>query len=162
MGATLPKEQRYTDARFRRVARNFKLDLADAVELVAFLHFVPPRYARWIFGWRAAGVRDAKLLMGHPQIQDLAKPLIEENIYALSVDVGLAILRAMQDGGWTPSRGAPQVVRDTIAELRAIGNRGVDIARLTGINEKTVSEWAHSRSPRGEGQRARAVAALVV
>jgi hypothetical protein len=162
MGATLPLEQRATDPRFRRVTRRFKLDVADAVELVAFLHIVPPAHAKWIFQWGEAGVRDARQLLAHPEISKLAQPMVEENIRALNVDVGLAVLKAMRDGGWTPGKTVPKIVRDTIAELRSLGNSGAKISRVTGIPEPTISRWLHGPSKRSESRRSRAVAALVL
>jgi hypothetical protein len=162
MGATLPTVARLTDSRFRRARKVFRLDVADAVELTAFLHIVPPEFARWIFGWKRTSVLAAREFLADPRLNELAAPLVVENIHALSVDVGLAILKAMQDGGWRARNTAPKIVMDTIAELRANGTTPERIAEATGLRVETVWKWSRPKSNRAESQRARAAAALVL
>lgn len=162
MGATLPRIERVTDARFRRACGVFRLDLVDAVELTAFLHIVPPDFARWIFGWKRTSVLAAREFLADPKICELAQPLVVENIHAMSVPNGLAILRAMQDGGWRPRNTAPQVVFDTIANMRADGMPPEKIAEITGLRVETVWRWSRPRSEKASAAQARAVAALIL
>lgn len=107
--------------KFRLIARNFRLRKVPyevACELVAFLHVVPLRHAKWIFQWNPRTVRRARFIWKHEGVQAdaLKSGMIEANMRAVSVDVGLALLAAMREGGW-PGRGVlPDVVRMAIAE----------------------------------------------
>ena len=146
LGVTLPKVERYTDARFRRVARWFdpyKLDAETAVQLVAFLHVVPPKFAKFIFGWRRGF--GAEALMLHEPFVEAAQDLVRANAESMTIEAGMAILRAMQDGGWTSRKGAPKFIKDLLRELRASGLSMPRVSALTGIPYDTVHEWSGKR-----------------
>lgn len=155
-----------TDNRFRRVAtRRFsarKLDAHTAVELVAFSHLVEPYSMRAIFGWGKWWDFEWAKLANSEAHQRAAIPMIEANARALSVEAGLAILRAMRDGGWKPGKGRamPPVVKDTLLELRARGFKGVDVAKLAGIAPGTLANWRSTR--RASTARSRAAASLAL
>ena len=136
--------------KFRLIARNFRLRKVPyevACELVAFLHVVPLRYAKWIFQWNARTVRRAKVIWDRADVQEDARKsgMIEANLRAVSVDVGLAVLAAMREGGWTKGW-LPPIVNMAIAELHhqrgwgsaaAIGRElGVSTARV--LNAKNA------------------------
>jgi hypothetical protein len=162
MGATLPRTQRYTDSRFRRVARIFsglKLNPRDAIELVAFLDLVPYRWARWIFGWKEPFMESVVTrLVEHKPYQRLAAPVIEHNLHGLGYADGLAIMQAMQDGGWTPKWGAPQVVKDAIKEARHRGAK----ADSFGIPRQVVYRWCSTAKARRRRDHVVAKAALIL
>ena len=48
---------------------------------------------------------------------DLALPYAEQNVREMDVDDGVAVLRAMQDGGWRRGK-VPNVVKHSLKELR--------------------------------------------
>lgn len=119
--ALLPTGQRYASEKFRLLARNFRLRKVPyevACELVAFLHVVPLLHAKWIFQWNDHTQRRAKVIWEREDVQaDVARTgMVEANLRACDVDVGLAVLDAMRDGGWSRGR-LPDVVRMAVAEM---------------------------------------------
>ena len=102
--ADKPIAQRYASMKFRLIARSFRLRKVPyevACELVAFLHVVPMRYAKWVFHWTPAGERCVKRIWDRADVQEDARRsgMIEANLRAVDVDVGVAVLAAMRDGG---------------------------------------------------------------
>lgn len=139
-GVTLPQVERYTDARFRRVSVYFdayRLDQVDAVELVAFLALVPFQWSAFIFQWPDWMFRRVAKLCAHPVYAEAAVFMHEENLVCLTPEIGLAILSAMRDGGF--SRGTlPPVVIDAMRELRKRGISVREIAERTGLSRDQV------------------------
>lgn len=107
--------------KFRLIARNFRLRKVPyevACELVAFLHVVPIGAAKWVFHWNARTIRRARVIWKREDVQaDVVRSgMLDANLRAVSVDVGLAVLAAMRDGGWPGKGPLPDVVRMAIAE----------------------------------------------
>lgn len=128
--ALLPPDQRYASLKFRRYSRWFrptKLDWWDALELVVFVETITPKAAQFVFHWGHAGVRAYDRLARHVLRDSQAQDLLLENQASVSVDDGLAVLRAMQDGGWQ-GYGLPKIVRDALREIHH--NRGVSMASI--------------------------------
>lgn len=157
LGVTLPMVQRLTDARFRRVCRWFsvrKLDPETAVELYAFLELMPYKWSKWIFKWEYRWMPHmVKRLQAHEPYRLAAQVAIEANLHALSVDNVLAILTAMQEGGWTTKHQTPKIIKDALRELRASGVSCVEIAKRTGLPYDRVRDYTGRRDGLGRGQR---------
>lgn len=155
--ALLETNARYASLKFRRFSRWFrptKLDWGDAIELVAFVESIGgPKHAAYVFHWGQAGVRAYARLRKH--VGDAAQPYIRANRESLSLDDGLAVLRAMQDGGWK-SHGLPDVVRKAIQTLGETHNQA-QIARLLGLTIDQVG-WAMGR--RGQAAKRRRAASV--
>ena len=138
--ALLPTAKRYASPKFRRVAWKFSfknLDWYDALELVAFVETIGLRHARYILHWRGlASIRAYQKLRFH--IGTDADEYILLNQQAMGVDEGLAILRAMLDGGWKRGK-LPRYVGDALRDLRKAGNSRVAIAKATGLTQDQVS-----------------------
>lgn len=140
--ALLPTGQRYASEKFRLLARNFRLRKVPyevACELVAFLHVVPLLHAKWIFQWNDHTQRRAKVIWEREDVQaDVARTgMVEANLRACDVDVGLAVLDAMRDGGWTRGR-LPDVVRMAVAELNHRKVRVRAISSRTGLSASCI------------------------
>lgn len=140
--ADLPIAQRYASMKFRLVARNFRLRKVPyevACELVAFLHIVPLRYAKWIFQWNARTIRRAQVIWDRADVQEDARRsgMIEANLRAATADTGLAILKAMQEGGWAKGH-LPPIVMMAIAELNHRGVSAAVLARELQIHPSRV------------------------
>jgi len=163
VGALYPQTERYLDRQYRTVARRFRhkrLDYDDALCLSAFLSIVPVESARWVFLWDKYGVRAAQAVVRH--YTEPARDLVLANAAAVDVDTGLAVLRAMQEGGWT--RGpVPLVVSMALRELKhsGIGNRA--ISKRTRLTLDQV-RWniEGSRKSKGLESRSRALVQLAL
>jgi len=139
--ALLPEDQRYTSLKFRRVAHRFdahRLDYADAAELCAFVLTIGgPKYARWIFRWKAKGLREIDRLLAHLANDRAVACMVEENHAALVRDDGLKCLSAMKDGGW--HRGSvPGIVRMALLDMRDAGMSLARIAAAVGLTRDQV------------------------
>lgn len=149
--ADKPIAQRYASMKFRLIARSFRLRKVPyevACELVAFLHVVPMRYAKWVFHWTPAGERCVKRIWDRADVQEDARRsgMIEANLRAVDVDVGVAVLAAMRDGGWTKGW-LPPVVNMAVAELyHERGQRGAAaLGRELGISANRVRNAKNAR-----------------
>jgi len=124
MDALLPADKRYTSLKFRRVARRFdatRLGFDDAAELVAFVETVDGvRHARRIFQWGVVGEAEAVRLVTHMKQFPQIATMVQENHEGLTRAEGLAVLGAMQDGGWRHGS-VPAVVRMALLDLRDSG-----------------------------------------
>lgn len=160
--ALLDPAQRYASLRYRRVAQRIELRLltwADAAELVGFVETIGLRHARYILRWRGqAVVRAYRRLRKH--IGDAAHPYIQANQSEMGVDTGLAVLRAMQDGGWTHGR-LPWVVKMALKELRK-SNTIAAIARETGLSREQVKTACDVRRDGRLREQASASGALML
>jgi len=139
--ALLPEDQRYTSLKFRRVAHRFdatRLDYADAAELCAFVLTIGgPKYARWIFRWKAKGLREIDRLLAHlGQEADVVR-MVEENHAALVRDDGLKCLSAMKNGGWRQGS-VPGIVRMALLDMRDAGMSLPRIAAAVGLTVDQV------------------------
>lgn len=97
-----------------------------------------------------AGVADAQ---GH----------VDANFAACDVDVGLAVLRGLQEGGWrmgTP----PKVVDDALKQMRHDGLTMPQIQAITGLSIQRIqmATWGKSRRKVLKDGRIRAAALLGV
>lgn len=160
--ALLPTAERYASLKFRRFSRWFrptKLAWDDALELVAFVETIGLKHARFVFHWHGqAGVKAYARLRQH--MLDEAQPYISANVASLGLDDGLAVLRAMQDGGWQ-SHGLPNVVRMAIQTL-LVDHNAAQVARKLGLTVDQVV-WASGRKGIGTRRRqARAISSLGV
>lgn len=138
--ALLPEAERYASLKFRRIARRFDathLDYADACELAAFLGIVPVDRARWIFQWHAAGRREALRIVEHHKDNPDVLRMVEENLVGQTVDDGLAVFKAMQDGGWTYGK-VPPIVRMAMLGLRDAGLSHAKVGEMCGITREQV------------------------
>lgn len=141
MDALLPKVERYTSRRFRRVFMRFRatdLDSADATELVAFVQTVGMKSAARIFQWKAAGIREAQRLVDHIAVHDL----VQQNLDRATRADGLACLTAMRDAGWTKGS-VPGIVRMALLDMRASGQSYPRIAAETGLTVDQVRVMAN-------------------
>lgn len=148
--ALLPIGPRYASQKFRRYARYFRLTRMtweEACELVAFLHVVPPRYARFVFHWTDRTYRKVKRLMKRSDLVEAAASWAEENRRAVTVDDGLRILDAMRDGGWRVGM-LPVVVRHAVAELRHIGWTRAEVCARTGLRLHQLKVLTNSKKRR--------------
>ena len=151
-GATLPTAQRYSDPRFRRVSRRFyprKVGEFECIELAAFLHVVPIRWARWIFQWDRYGLRAADYVLRN--FQEAAEPFADENVRAMDVADGLAVVRGMQDGGWRHGK-LPDLSRNALFELRDAGLSAKEIAALAGLTVNQVEYQFRTKDIRGKSR----------
>ena len=144
--ALLPTELRYSSPKFRRVARGIRvdrLDYADAAELCAFVHTIDGvKYARKIFMWRAALVRDVERLLTHMDQFPHVATMVAENRASPTRAEGLAVLDAMRDGWWTQGS-VPGVVRLALLDMRDAGISQPKIAAMTGLTHDQVRVMAN-------------------
>lgn len=167
VGALLPAHQRYINRQFRAIARHFRnrrLDYDDVLCLAAFLDVCPVKTcARFVFHWDRWGVKAGNAVVRH--YTDIARldGLIHANRAAISADDGLAVLRAMQDGGWTRNP-VPLIVSQALAELRHGGMSIGSISKLTGLTNEQVRHNIYGRRGRKDGSsdQIRANVALAV
>lgn len=156
-GVLRPKIERYGDDRFRQLRHNlrpYKIDYHLALELVAFLGVVDHLpSASWMFHGKLSWRRAAKVLQDH--LGEEAKPLIRANKEALTVDDGLMMLSAMQDGGWKHGQ-VPPPVEMAILALRKRRMKDADIANFTGLTLANVRNIA-TASRRRDARRKRDV-----
>lgn len=140
-GALLPAEQRYTSHKFRRFARRFdatRLGFDDAAELVAFVETVDGvRHARRIFQWGVVGEAEAGRLVTHMKQFPQIDTMVRENHEALTRAAGLAVLGAMQDGGWRHGS-VPAVVRMALLDMRDAGMSQEKVGLETGLTREQV------------------------
>lgn len=160
--ALLPTAERYASAKFRRFAQRIELrtlDWGDLIELVAFVESIGGvKYARYIFHWKGqAVVRAYRRIKRH--VGDEAQPAIRANLEQMGVDVGLAVLRAMQDGGWTGQRWCP-IVKMALKDLRKRGLTLADIAKVTGLSREQVKTAVDARRKTALRVRAAAYGSL--
>ena len=149
--ALLPAEQRYSSLKFRRVARRFdptRLDYADAAELVAFVRTVDLKHARWMFHWAGAGVREMDRLLKHLSADANVERMVQENHDRTTRADGLAMLKAMRDGGWRQGS-VPPGLRMALLDMRDAGLSQPKIAEMTGLTHDQVRVMANGmRLPR--------------
>lgn len=150
--ALLPDAERYASLKFRRVHHG-EWDVYDETELAAFLYVVPIRWARWIFQWDRGIARRAVRVTGNPEFA-LA------NSGALDVETGVAVIRAMRDGGWRHGT-LPNVSRDALRELHHNGLNDTALAEMTGLSVDQV-QYARKGRPRGDLNRFVSVASLAI
>lgn len=154
--------KRYASARFRRVARVIRTDLldySDVVELVAFVESVGGfRYARWIFHWGYGQAHVYAALREHAG--RVGEDCARDNLAAFGVDEGLAVLHAMQEGGWRHGS-VPWCVQMALKELRKRGKTLQSIADATGLTFTQVQRMT-GRSRRSKSRENAAFAALAL
>jgi hypothetical protein len=109
------------------------------------------KYAAYVFHWGHAGVQAYKSLQRH--VGDEA--LTELNLSTAGVDDGLAVLKAMQDGGWK-GYGMPKLVRHALSSIHHQGMSYAKIAKMTGLTPDQV-QWATGRKGL-DARRSRVVA----
>lgn len=140
--ALLPTAERYASLKFRRYSRWFRptrFAWDEALELVAFVETIGGvKFAAFVFHWGHAGVKAYERLRKH-MLAD-AQPYIRANEGSVGLDDGLAVLKAMQDGGWK-SHGLPKLVKNALASLIHAGNGPTEVARATGLSVDQVL-WA--------------------
>lgn len=157
--ALLPTADRYGSLKFRRVSRWFrptKLDWEDALELVAFVETIGFAYARWIFHWHGQAVVKAYArLKNHVGAE--ADPLIRANHAELGPHVGVAVWKAMLDGGWPVSKYLPPLVRQSVRQLYFSGMKPNAIASLFGMPVTKVKSALRHKTG---NSRAKAAASL--
>jgi hypothetical protein len=138
--ATLPTSERYASLKYRRVARKFdtsRLDYDLATELVAFLQLVPVHVSRWIFQWDQITRKRAVELTQHAPLRADALPLHNQNLLHQGPDDGLALLRAMQDGGWKNGQ-VPPIIGNAIRHLNDHGLGRYRIAKFLDLKPNQV------------------------
>jgi hypothetical protein len=132
--------QRYTDYRYRRVCGKFyaiDLDQADAIELASVLRVLPVKFARYGFHGRGVWVREAEtVLRTH---WDASEPYYRRNLECLTPEIGIALIKALREGGWKAKNPLPDVLRMTLLGLRDRGMTLDDIAEATGLSYNTVT-----------------------
>lgn len=134
------------DDRFKRAQRLFVKEWDEAVDLVGFVEAIGVPAARWVFGWGLARVRAYERLKQHVGADGYHAMLAYQSSFG--VDTGVAVLRAMQRGGWKRGK-LPKVVKDALRQLHHEGLTLPDIARLVGMKRDAV-EWAiRVHKPRG-------------
>jgi hypothetical protein len=143
--ATLPTAERYASLKFRRFARILyahRLDYGEAQELVAFGLVVGAKALRWIFQWPPPAVREYRRLEAH-MVKDVdVVAAAEQNRACYTKDEGLAVLRAMQDGGFRAGS-VPEIVRMALLALRDEGISQPKIAVMLGVTHDQVRVWAN-------------------
>lgn len=161
-GALLPTEQRYTNLQFRRLSRYFRVasvDYDDAICLAAFLRVVPPQFASWIFHWTPYTAKKAHALLYY--YREPSREYARANFSELSVEDGLRVLQAMQDGGWT--RGPlPKVVKRALKELHHLGRSVPALAKDVGLSVDQVKHAIWGARGKMKQESVRATAALGV
>lgn len=159
--ALLPTAQRYASLKFRRYSRWFKptkLDYGDALELVSFVEAIGGvRHARWIFHWTGqASVKAYERLKQHVLVD--AEDYIHANRASIGLDDGLAVLRAMQDGGWR-GYGLPECVRKAIQVLNEDHSQP-EIAKRLGLTLEQVNYACGRRGLKSRAGQAAAYGSL--
>lgn len=137
--ALLPKMERAASLKFRRFAR-LHLDHDDGCELVAFLDVVPVLSARFIFGWSDYQVGQVRSIGPACRVPQM----LAENNAEWSRGDGLAVLRAMQDGGWSGGT-LPKIVVRALWDLRDSGRSCSAIGAELGMSKDQV---VYACSPR--------------
>jgi hypothetical protein len=164
--ALLPQAERYASLKFRRLAQRIEIKLLtweDLIELIAFVESIGGvKYARYIFMWKGrAVVRAYRRLKKY--VGDAADAAVAANQSHMGVDVGLAVLTAMLEGGWKGKRTLPPVVKMSLKALRKQGNTISAISKATGLSREQVKTACDVRRKDGaRSERAAAYSALAL
>lgn len=143
-GASLPLVQRYTDHRFRAVAKKRLRYARDEfkVEVAALLRAWPIALAAHAFHWSSAAKKYARTeLMDKFATSETVELYHKRNMEALGVGQVLALLQAARDGGWVKRKNEPlpELVRLAMRAARDEGKNVAQIAELFGFGYWTVS-----------------------
>lgn len=121
--------------RFKRAARLFVPDWDELAELVVFVESIGgAKHAKYIFGWGHAQVRAYHVIRKHGL--DHVQAEISANRASFGLDDGLAVLSAMQAGGFKGGQ-LPKVVRDALREAH-VHMTYEEIAKATGLKYDQV------------------------
>jgi len=121
---------------------------SDAAELVAFVRTVDLKHARWMFHWAGAGVREMDRLLKHLSADANVERMVQENHDRTTRADGLAMLKAMRDGGWRQGS-VPPGLRMALLDMRDAGLSQPKIAEMTGLTHDQVRVMANGmRLPR--------------
>lgn len=158
-GATLPLVERYTDLRFRAVARaGFgKAVVERQLEVIALTRLLPISYARHIFMWsdrmcdRVAGKAEEWA------DSETVAAMHDANLRALNEGHAVALVQAMREGGWVKGSAEklPDIVKMAMREFRAKGLTIQQIADEFGFSFWTTSYGL--RRPHAERMAAKGV-----
>ena len=162
--ALLPQVERYASLKFRRVAQWFfatKMSFDDAVELMAFVRTVGgPRFAGVMLHWKPTAYRSYARLEAHKPLLDYVQAAHRANLETMTPEDGLAVLRVLQECGWT--KGAlPPIVKQSIAEVLQYTTYP-KLARELGLTVDQIQWAAGRRQNRIRRDRARAAGALAL
>lgn len=139
-GVLRPKIERYSGDKFRQLRQTinpYKIDYQLALELVAFLGVVGNlAAAARMFQGGANWKRSARILQEH--LKEDAEPFIQANKEAMTVEDGLMMLSAMQDGGWKMGS-IPAPVEFAVLDLKKRGMTHPEIADRLGLKPSTVA-----------------------
>jgi hypothetical protein len=114
-----------------------RLDYADACELVAFVETIGWPAARHVFGWVPNAKRHYERLRDHLKGFGHVQAMVEQNVAEPTREDGLAVLRAMQDGGWKQGW-VPPIVRLAVLDMRDAGMSQPKIAKALGLTRDQV------------------------
>lgn len=121
--------------RFLRAKRMYVRERSEAVELIAFVESIGGvRWAKWIFGWGHAHVRAYQHLKNTYPCNEQ----VDQNLLSFGVDDGVAVLKAMQRGGWR-SHGLPPIVIRAFQQAHHEGLSWTKLAQLTGTKRETIA-----------------------
>ena len=146
--AIKPLNERSASQKFRRVRRWFeptRLEYGEACELVAFVDLVPIKTAKWIFDWYQVPMRrNVQLLVDHLRDDETVRAMITDNMAHWERADGLAVLRAMQEGGWTKGT-VPPIVRAALLDLHDAGMSRSQVAESVGLTLDQVRVAMHGQ-----------------
>jgi hypothetical protein len=128
--------------RFKRAQRVFVRDIHEAIELLAFVEAIGLHAAKHIFGWGYARVVAYKELRRNHLAE--AQPYIRANEASMGVDDGVAVLQAMQAGGWR--RGIlPKVTRQAVRQMHHEGTSLTKIAAKLRVKRHALENALRTR-----------------
>jgi hypothetical protein len=105
---------------------------------------VPLKWAKYIFQWDSRGRRAAEYVYEH----DLRPELVEANWELLDIEDAVAVLRALQDGGWQRGK-FPKIVVMAMYALRDRGLSARAIAEYMGV---TLNQVEYQFRTKGGGK----------
>lgn len=130
--ALLDKPQRYSSPLFRRCRRLRDLDAADIAQLVAFVEAIGVKSASYVFA--RPGLAYAR---AYREVRALHQGSVPDISIHMGIGEGLAILRAMQDGGYRRGQ-LPRITKMALKGLRKRGMTIAEIARRTKLTREQV------------------------
>lgn len=160
--ALLPRAEKYASLKFRRIARRFnpfRLDYGDALELAAFLHVVPIKFATRLFEWDQGGVKAARTILYH--FRGAAEEFAKANLDSVTVQDGITLIQRLREYGWNPRMGWPDISKRSIRQLHHDGAGPTALARELDVDVDQVT-WITRTHTRGAEKSNRAVVGLAV
>lgn len=141
-GASLPQVQRYTDWRYRDVARAGLVHAKpeNQLEAVALMRLLPERLVQKLFLWTPFSLGVARALAKRWENSPTVAAAHRANIEALDLGCVLGLVQTLHEHGWEPKgKPLPDLIKLSLRAARDEGYTIAEISDMFGIPYWTVS-----------------------